>query len=203
MTEVYSTEQLVQILAAEQRSCMNGQRLTLSARVSGVNPIIDQFINAEGIQKFTAYLDFRAAVHRYQREHQVSGIIWREITIRGRTLLYPQVDEQLIALDRDRDTLKAAKTDVLAFWLEQSAGMDLYLAIDQGREYQALTPAKVQGLACKTEWATLTKREQGNFFQLVLRLGWGEPGQSLYQRGWPEAGSELIYAVYPGDAPIP
>jgi len=64
-------------------ACLLGQRLNLAAKVSG-NPLIDKYLRSDGIQKFTAYQDFKAAVHRYQREHRVSGIVWRQLTLRGR-----------------------------------------------------------------------------------------------------------------------
>ena len=73
------------------------------------NPVIDRFLKSEGVQKFTAYQNFKAAVHEYQREHQVSGIVWREIAVKGNTLRYPAVDDELIALPVDLITLKAAK----------------------------------------------------------------------------------------------
>jgi hypothetical protein len=210
MTTVYTTECLLRILADEYRACVNGQRLNLAATVSGVNPLIDQFLNAEGIQKFTAYLDFRAAVHRYQLEHQVSGIVWRQIAIADQTLSYPEVDEQLIALPSDLKILQAAKPQVLNFWQQivsgdqdvQTTAMDLYLGVNRGQDYQAIGEADVKQIAQRTEWATLTKHQHINFLELVLQLGWGKPSEALYKRGWPESGSEFVYAVSPGHSPI-
>jgi len=57
--------------------------LNLAAKVSG-KPLIDKYLRSDGIQKFTAYQDFKAAVHRYQREHRVSGIVWRQLTLKAR-----------------------------------------------------------------------------------------------------------------------
>src|SRR4028119_271519 len=108
MSEVYSTEELIQILADERRACMNGERLNLAASASG-NPLIDQFLKPDGIQKFSAYRDFKAAVHRYQRQHQVSGIVWRQLTMKGTTLRYPAVDDQLVALEDGLEILKRGR----------------------------------------------------------------------------------------------
>jgi hypothetical protein len=209
MTTVYTTECLLRILADEYRACVNGQRLNLAATVSGVNPLIDQFLNAEGIQKFTAYLDFRATIHRYQLEHQVSGIVWRQIEIADHTLEYPEVDEQLIALPNDLKILQAAKPRVLSFWQQVVCGedvqatlMDLYLVVNRGQNCQAIAQADVRQLAQRTEWASLAKHEHTNFLELVLQLGWGKPSEALYKRGWPESGSEFVYAVSPGHHPI-
>lgn len=113
MTKVYTTEELIQILADERHACLQGQRLKLVATASG-NPVIDKFIKTDGVQKFTAYQDFKAAVHHYQREHGVSGIVWRQLMVKGKTLCYPEIDAQLIALPRDLETLKAVKASVVS-----------------------------------------------------------------------------------------
>jgi len=89
VSKVYTTEELIKILAAERQACLKGDRLKLEINVSG-NPVIDQFIRTDGLQKFTAYQDFKAAIHEYQKEYLVSGIIWREITIKGKPLVIPK-----------------------------------------------------------------------------------------------------------------
>lgn len=210
MTQAHTTEGLLQILADEYRACINGQRLNLTATVSGVNPLIDQFLNAEGIQKFTAYLDFRAAVHRYQLEHQVSGIVWRRVTLGDNVLDYPEVDEQLIALPSDLQVLQAAKAKVLMFWqrvladeaLALDATLDLYLAVNRGQAFEPISQSDIDRIAQRSEWATLTKHQHADFLEIVLQMGWGEPHEALYKRGWPDSGSEFIYAVTPGHTPI-
>ncbi|MHC5828434.1 MAG: hypothetical protein ACYT04_74205, partial [Nostoc sp.] len=68
MSKVYTTQELIQILAAERQACLNGKRLKLEITVSG-NPLIDQFLRTDGLQRFTAYQDFKTAIHDYQREN--------------------------------------------------------------------------------------------------------------------------------------
>jgi hypothetical protein len=202
MSTVYTTEDLLKILAKEYQACLKGQRLNLTATVSGVNPLIDQFVNTKGIQKFTAYLDFRATVHRYQVEHQVSGIVWRQLTIKGQVLRYPEVDEQLIALPSDLAILRNAKAAVLDFWSQVTEQMDLYLAVNRGKEHHLTTRVDVDRIAQRSEWVSLAKYEHANFLEIILQLGWGEPREARYQRGWPESGSEFVCAVNPGNRPI-
>ncbi|NET82552.1 MAG: hypothetical protein F6J94_11615 [Moorea sp. SIO1F2] len=201
MSKVYSTQELIEILAQERRSCINGQRLNLAASVSG-NPVIDRFLKPEGIQKFSAYNDFKAAVHSYQRQHQVSGIIWRELTMKGKTLRYPAIDEQLAALESDLKIIKAAKADLFEFWHRGIQGMDLYLSINFGKDYQKIMPNDVKEVAQKTEWANLYEYKNYNFWEIILQLGWGKPEEASYKRGWPTSGSEYIHAVNPGKRPI-
>jgi hypothetical protein len=201
MSHVYSTEELIKILADERRACMNGERLNLAASASG-SPLLDQFLKPDGIQKFSAYRDFKAAVHRYQRQHQVSGIVWRQLTMKGNTLRYPAVDEQLVALSSDLEILKAAKASILTFWFSVTQDMDLYLSINSGKDYRQITPDDVGAIAYRTEWASLYQHGNSNFLEIILQLGWGKPEEASYKRGWPTSGSEYVHAVNPGKRPI-
>ncbi|MBU7587162.1 MAG: hypothetical protein KAF91_30670 [Nostoc sp. TH1S01] len=201
MSKVYTTEELIQILAAERQACLKGERLKLEVKVSG-NPVIDQFIRTDGLQKFTAYQDFKAAIHNYQREHQVSGIVWREMTVKGQTLRYPEVDNQLIALTSDMAILQSSKDSILNFWYEVTVEMDLYLSFNNSKQHQQITTDDVARIAHRTEWASLWKWENPNFLELILQLGWGNPEEASYKRGRPHSGSEYIHAVNPGNLPI-
>lgn len=201
MSEVYSTEELIKILADERRACMNGERLNLAASASG-SPLLDQFLKPDGIQKFSAYRDFKAAVHRYQRQHQVSGIVWRQLTMKGKTLRYPAVDDQLAALSSDLEILKAAKVSILAFWHTVTQGMDLYLSINSGKDYRQIRLDEVGAITKGTEWASLSVHGNSTFLEIILQLGWGQPEEASYKRGWPLSGSEYIHAVKPNQRPI-
>lgn len=201
MSKVYTTQELIQILADERRACLFGQRLSLTAKASS-NPLIDKYIRSDGIQKFTAYQDFKAAVHRYQREHNVSGIVWRQLTLKSKTLRYPEVDAQLIALLSDLKTLKAFKASTLAFWYEITVEMDLYLSINNGKDHRLTTPADVDKIVQRTEWTSICKWENSNFLEIILQLGWGQPAEAAYKREWSVSGSEYIHAVNPGNHPL-
>jgi hypothetical protein len=221
---VYSTEELIKILADERRACMNGERLNLAASASG-NPLLDRFLKADGIQKFSAYRDFKAAVHRYQRQHQVSGIIWRELKIKDVSLRYPAIDEELAALKSDLVILKAHQDSILAFWWNVTTEMDFYLSINNRKDYRQIHPDQVNAIALQgtrrtqrrcesvgellasaqiacTEWANLSVHGNANFLEIILQLGWGQPEEASYKRGWPGSGSEFIHAVNSGQYPI-
>lgn len=201
MSKVYTTQELIEILAAERQACLKGERLKLAVTVSG-NPVIDQFIKSEGLQKFTAYQDFKAAIHNYQQEYQVSGVVWRTMNVKGKILRYPEVDGQLIALTSDLEIIKAAKNLILDFWYQVTTGMDLYLALNNGKDHQQITPADVERIVTRTEWASLWKWENSNWLEIILQLGWGKPEEAAYKRDFPASGSEYIHAVYPGNRPI-
>jgi hypothetical protein len=201
MTKIYTTQELISILAAERQACLKGERLKLEVTVSG-NPVIDQFIPTEGLQKFAAYQDFKSAIHIYQQENQVSGIVWKEITIKGQTLHYPEVDTQLIALPSDLEIIKNAKNSILEFWSNVTRDMDLYLSFNNGKDYQQILNIDVERIAQRTEWATLFKWENINFLEIILQLGWGKPEEASYKRGRPLSGSEFVHAVNPGNYPI-
>jgi hypothetical protein len=201
VSKVYTTEDLIKILAAERQACLKGDRLKLEVNVSG-NPVIDQFIRTDGLQKFTAYQDFKAAIHEYQKEYLVSGIIWREVTVKGKTISYPEVDSQLVALSGDLDILKAAKNSILEFWNEVTLEMDLYLSVNNSKQYQQIIKADVDRIAQRTEWANICCFEKANFLEIILQLGWGQPQEACYKRGFPTSGSEFIHAVNPSNYPI-
>lgn len=202
MSKVYSTEDLIKILADERQACISGKRLNLKASPTGFSPFIDMFLKTDGIQKFTAYNDFRAAVHRYQIEHGISGIVWQTLTIKGKSLSFPKVDDQLVGLPGDLATLQAAKDAVISFWHEVSSGMDLYLSLIGGKFYQPITSADVDRIEQRTEWASLCKLGKDDTLELILQLGWGKPDQATYRRGFPESGSEWVHAVNLGKKPI-
>ncbi|MGL5060098.1 MAG: hypothetical protein ACRC62_08950 [Microcoleus sp.] len=202
MSKVYSTAQLIKILEEEREACLQGRRLNLTAPPSTGNPVIDGFLTSDGVQKFTAYQDFKAAIHKYQREHQVSGVVWREITVKDYTLRYPAADDRLIALPIDLITLKAAKASMLEFWQLVTEGMDLYLSVNSGKDFLAIEPSDLEAIDRRTEWASLWKWEKSDFLEILLQLGWGQPEEAYYKRGWPASGSEYIHAVKPGHKPI-
>ncbi len=201
MLHRYSTEELIKILAKERQACMNGQRLNLAVSPSG-SPFLDKFLRSEGLQKFAAYSDFRASVHQYQREHNVSGIVWQTLTVRGRQIRFPKVDDQLIALPEDLELLKAARSHLFDFWREVTAEMDLYLSLNGGKIHQSVTVMDVERIMRRTEWASLSQQGNSNNLELILQLGWGKPEEASYRRGFPESGSESIHAVNPGNQPL-
>ncbi len=201
MSPIYTTEDLIKILADERRACMNGQRLNLAVSPSG-SPFLDKFLQPDGLQKFTAYNDFRSAVHQYQRDHQVSGIIWQSLTLKDRSIRFPKVDDQLAALPEDLQLLKSFKGTLYDFWCEVTAGLDLYLSLNAGKSYRPITFIDVNRILQRTEWLTLSQQGVGETLEIILQMGWGKPEEAPYRRGFPESGSEYIHAVKPGRQPL-
>jgi hypothetical protein len=202
MPEIYSTEELIQILSRERQACMNGQRLNLAAMPSGINPLLDRFVNSDGIQRFTAYRDFRTAIHQYQIEHQVSGIVWSSMTVDGKTCVYPKIHEHLISLPSDLAVLRAEKMSIVQFWQTITTGLDLYLSMNSGKLHQLVGQQDVDRILQRSEWAVLSQQGKAETLELILQLGWGKPEGAVYRRGFPESGSEYIHAVQPGYVPI-
>ncbi|MDJ0563052.1 MAG: hypothetical protein PX640_03710, partial [Microcystis sp. M49629_WE12] len=94
----YSTQQLIEILEREMHATCKGERLLLSPAERIDNPVIAKAINLEKAGKVFAYQDFRRQVHDYQQKYQVSGIIWRVCQWGDRTLRYPEIHNQLVAV---------------------------------------------------------------------------------------------------------
>jgi hypothetical protein len=201
MSHTYKTEDLIKILADERQACMAGKRLNLAVSPSG-SPFIDQFLQPEGLQRFTAYCNFRAAVHDYQRQHNVSGIVWQTLSIKGKHLHFPKVDEQLAALPEDLELLKATKAQLFEFWVMSTAGMDLYLSLNGGKSYRLITQADVDRIMHRTEWVSLIQQGSPSQLEIILQLGWGKPEAATYRHSFPESGSEYVHAVNPGNQPF-
>ncbi|NJM48023.1 MAG: hypothetical protein HC860_19160 [Alkalinema sp. RU_4_3] len=200
--QVYSTVELIEILAQERRNCMAGRRLDLAATPSGINPLLDRFIESVGIQKFTAYENFRTTIHQYQHEHQVSGLVGTQIQVGEEILQFPRLHEQLVSLQSDRRRLRAAKAQVVAFWRDCLGDMALFLSVQQGKVFETLDLAGAERIIHRSEWAVIEVQGRDRNLEIILQLGWGKPEEALYRRGFPESGSEFIHAVFPGKHPI-
>jgi hypothetical protein len=202
MPQIYSTEELLNILAQERKACINGHRLNLAATPSGINPLIDRFVSADGIQRFTAYNDFRSTIHHYQREHQISGIVWQQVIVHGKQFRYPKVDEQLISLPPDLRLMQSMCSQVVQFWQEVTQGMDFFLSLNGGKLYHPVQLADIERILQRSQWASLSQQGKADTLEVILQLGWGHPEQAVYRRGFPESGSEYIHATQPGQLPI-
>lgn len=201
MNEVYTTQQLIEVLRRERLACVKGERLNLAVGYSG-HQVIDRFVDPQAIQKFTAYQDFKATIHRYQQTHQVSGILWHSLTIDEQTLHYPAVHEDLITLPTDLQTLQRAKAGVVEFWYQATAGMDFYLSVCHGKDYQQINPHSLVEMINHSQWATIWKWENSQFKEIILQLGLS--AIELVDRS-PEnlhLATEDIHAVNPGSKPI-
>jgi hypothetical protein len=199
---IYSTAELIEILAAEQRACMGGKRLHLAVNQPKTTPLIERFIEPIGLQKFTAYDNFRQTIHRYQREHQVSGIVWQELTVGAHRIRLPKVHEQLVALTQDLRILRAFKPEMLAFWGLVTADMVMFVSVQRGLGFEPIGPAALDRSIGRSEWTSLSHQGQRQQLELILQLGWGQPEVARYRRGFPESGSEFVHAVYPGQQPL-
>ncbi|MEB3292341.1 MAG: hypothetical protein VKJ24_04205 [Synechococcales bacterium] len=202
MLKTHTTEELIQILKDEQRACMNGERLHLSNPVAGISPFLDRFIEPVGFQKFAAYDNFRKTIHQYQRDHEVSGLLWQHLILRQQAACFPHPHEQLITLPSDLIILQSAKAEVLHFWQRVTEGMTFFLSLQGGKQFQAATPADVQRLGNRCEWAIVSSQGRDAHLEVILQFGWGKPEEAQYRRGFPESGSDFIHAVFSGHTPI-
>ncbi|MGB8700056.1 MAG: hypothetical protein WCD18_11625 [Thermosynechococcaceae cyanobacterium] len=201
MARIYTTHELAQILRQEQAACLRGDRLNLTTTQTRFNPVVDPFVNVEGIQKFRAFCDFRDAVHAYQQEHQVSGLTWRTFVVNGQSIHYPEVNDNLIALPQDLEILKAHKGDVLVFWQTVTQDMDLYRQVGKHFPHCPVSQNQVEAQAQTSEWAYLHKLEYGGALEMTLQLGWGNPQDALFQKYWPLSGCCFIHGVEPSQMP--
>lgn len=202
MVHAYKTIELLEILKVEQQACMRGERLSLTTASSGASPFIDQFLESSGLQRFSAYDNFRRTIHHYQQTHQISGIVWESITIRGRSIRFPMIHDQLSSLPSDLVILSNMKSPLVVFWQHAVLGMELYLALQGGKTFQRASLEDVAHIYHRTQWAKLYQQGKGETLEIILELGWGKPEEACYRRGFPSSGSEQIHAVFPGHQPL-
>ncbi len=184
----YTTQELIQILDQELKANWRGERIVLSSAERIQNPVVAKALNLDRVSKVFAYQDFRREIHQYQRDNQVSGLIWQESTFQGVSLRSPQLYNQLIAIPGDKAILIAAKKSVLSFWSQITSGLNIWLA---GPPHRQITMDSLQELIAATEWAEVEAART----EVYLGLCWGNPNHCQYQWAAPESGCYRIIAT--------
>ncbi|ACK70587.1 conserved hypothetical protein [Gloeothece citriformis PCC 7424] len=184
----YTTQQLIDILEQEMRATWRGERILLSSNNQIINPVVAKAIDMQKVNKVFAYQDFRRQIHEYQREHQVSGIIWRVCKFGDKSIRFPELHNQLIAVPGDKEILMSAKESVLSFWHEMTHQMNYWLVIHRRRQ---ITPDSLEELIQQAEWAEIDAAQT----ELYLGLCWGNPQEYQYQWAKPNSGCHRIIAA--------
>lgn len=184
----YTTEQLLDFLDQELRASWKGERVVLSSAQRLNNPVIAKAIGTDKLSKIFALQDFRAQIHDYQRQHGVSGLVWRTCSFGPHQVHVPELHPQLAALPEDKTALMAAKGAVIDFWQQGSAGLKLWRG--QG-EPQPLSRLQVDDLVATCEWAEVVATRT----ELYLSLCWGNPQECHCDWARPDSGCERIIAA--------
>ncbi|MBV8885717.1 MAG: hypothetical protein JO235_17215 [Chroococcidiopsidaceae cyanobacterium CP_BM_RX_35] len=199
----YSTEELIQILERELHAHWQGQRCLLSSAERLSHPALAKALGPQKLSRVFAYPEFRAQVHEYQRQHQISGLVQRHCTFKGQSFEFPELHNQLIVIPGDKEKLMAAKRDVIDFWQQitqrfagafsgasraQAQCQTLWLA--NGKRKRT-TASHVQQLIEQAEWAEL----DGGYQELYLGLCSGNPEVCHYQWASPDSRCEQVVAV--------
>lgn len=185
---VYNTQELIDILEAELKANWQGQRLLMSSESRIDNPVIAKALNLNKVSKVFAYRDFRSQVHQYQREHQVSGIVWRICQFRGFSLSIPELHNQLTAIEGDKEILVQAKPSIIDFWTKATTNMK-YFQLTEG--FQEIPPTTLTTLVAQREWAEVYSGSD----ELYLGLCWGNPNESQYLWAKPHSGCDRLVAA--------
>lgn len=184
----YTTAQLLEILDAEMKAAVRGDRLLLNGDRRLDNPVITKAIGPQKLSQIYAFQDFRDQIHQYQIAEGVSGIVWRDCTFQGRSVRFPEIHPQLTATAEDKLKLSAAKGAVVAFWRESTYGMKLWRATNPP---ESISREKVETLIENAEWADV----EATRCEVYLLLCWGNPKESYYAWAYPESGCDRIIAA--------
>jgi hypothetical protein len=197
----YTTQELIEILDRELKANWKGQRLVLSSEERINDPVVSKLLDMEKVSKVFAYQDFRRQIHQYQKQHQVSGIIWRECSFRNQVIRYPEVYNQLIPIEGDKAILIQAKNSIIEFWRKTTVKMKYWLVNAPGSSkpqqqdyassyHQQISAEYVDKLINQTEWAEIDAACQ----EIYLGLCWGDPLEYRYQWAKPKSGCDRIIA---------
>lgn len=185
----YTTEELIEILDQELRANWQGKRVLFSSSERLNNPVLAKAIGTEKLSKIFAYRDFRAQIHEYQRQHQVSGLVWRTYHFNGYEVACPELHNQLIAIPEDKETLIQIKPEILEFW--QQATKNLFLW-HEGKPPTEIDPETVNHWATEAEWLEVETTQS----DLILNLCWGDPKECHYQWANPNSGRDRVIATF-------
>lgn len=184
---VYTTAELLDFLDQELRAAWRGERVVLSSD-QRLNPVVAKAIGAEKLSKVFAVQDFRDQIHHYQREHNVSGLVWHTCRFQGRSHKFPELHPQLIPTEADKHTLTAAKAAVVEFWRSSISNLRLWRS---GAPPLSLEQSTVERWIEEAEWAEIDATRS----ELYLRLCWGDPKVCHYDWARPDSGCERIIAA--------
>ncbi|WP_204141729.1 hypothetical protein [Halomicronema sp. CCY15110] len=184
---VYTTAELLDFLDQELRAAWRGERVVLSSE-ERLNPVVAKAIGTAKLSKVFAVQDFRDQIHHYQREHNVSGLVWHTCRFQGRSHQLPELHPQLIATPSDKQTLQAAKGGVIEFWHNSIANLRLWRS---GAPPLPLELNTIERWIAEAEWAEIDATRT----ELYLRLCWGDPKVCHYDWARPDSGCERIIAA--------
>lgn len=184
----YTTQQLIDILDQELKAAWRGERMLLSTDDRLANPVVSKAIGADKLSKVFAYQDFRAQIHQYQRDNNVSGLVWHPCSFRGRTIRLPEIHPDLTAIVADKVALSAAKASIIEFWRGSIDGLRLWAA---GHDPVELDPETVEGYIADAEWADVSATRS----ELYLGLCWGNPKECYCAWAYPDSGCHRVIAA--------
>lgn len=184
----YSTQDLIRILDQELKAAWRGDRLLLSSEERVGVPIVTLALDTAQLGKVFVCQDFTQQIHQYQRDHQVSGIVWRELTVGDHRLRLPEIHQQLVAIAADKAILQGAKAAVLDFWWQATADLHFWQVTRTG--VKPLSKDEVAQLAERAEWAELDIGRD----EFYLALCWGKPKECHYRWAYPDSGCDRLIA---------
>jgi hypothetical protein len=191
----YTTKELIEILDCELKENWKGQRVVLSSKQRINDPVMAKALNMDRVSKVFAYRDFRSQIHQYQQQQRVSGIIWRTCTFNQKSITYPEIHNQLVPIDGDKEILVAARNQILDFWHRVTSEMKFWLvnyrSDPSGGRHQLISAHYLHKLIAQTEWAEIDAART----EIYLGLCWGIPQEHQYQWAKPKSGCDRIIAT--------
>ncbi|MEM9214046.1 MAG: hypothetical protein AAGD25_06830 [Cyanobacteria bacterium P01_F01_bin.150] len=149
------------------------------------------FIGVQGAWNVCGYHDIRDQIQAYQREHNISGLIQKEISLAGKTIIVHGPDDQLILTEDDVAILKRECKRNLQFFCRYAVKTDQGIAYEiydekNGGEYPVkLTMRSFREMAMWMDWAilsigrTITIKDESP--HLNIQIGYGDYHKAPYK----------------------
>lgn len=197
--KIYTTEELVKILKAEQMACIKGERtfpMPDNAEEIAKKTPMGSILGAQRLFEVGVYHEFRDQVQKYQLENNISGLEIEAYTIGNKLYRFPIPVDQLELTKDDYQVLKACKDAVVQAFLDYCDDYT-YLSCDQedkaGWNFKIETTQQyVRHFATYCDWAEIIKADD---LEVTITLGYGDYHESAYVASHSEAAkySDSVY----------
>ena len=200
-------EDLKQILDSERESCVKGKssylvadpdlRLQMDRKFSD-DPLY-QFVGLDGFGSTWAYHDFRDEVIKYQVANKISALEWEEVWLDDEIKIHqPDVAMEFDPLDSDMETMRAYRDSVVEKWVEYIKKYQSELFVwhtgDRDDDWFDIDTDSILALAQQCDWATAKNWTEGDYKEIILEIGWGNPVFAGYGNH-PESDSFWFYSA--------
>lgn len=176
MEKIKSTEELADLLKTERIRSMKIQCECSPLKGPGVeNPEWEEILKfnyENSVKALDGYWDIKEQVHEYQKEHNVSGIFWKEWTYQGKTINCPTLHDQLIAIPGDKNILSDNSESVWKWWICVTRSLELWQSLNNADTLTNMS--EIIAVKNRAEWIETFIVSGLSRWEIYISFNWGE-----------------------------